>query len=121
MATISAFPDPVFNGGPTPTNQGLEPPDFKTTRFYFEDGGEDVNVRPCGPQRWVFVFEGLTEAQAAVLDAHYNLAKGRTNSFSFYDRRTGFTYSGVEYAAFEVPAHQKQYIQTRNIQLVRST
>ena len=119
MATISAFPDEVFNSGPVMAKQMLLPPEFSTTRYKFEDGGEDVNVRPCGPQRWVLVYEGLTEAEVAILDVHFNLAKNRVNDFSFYDKRVGVIYSGVRYASYQVSAHSKYTIQARRIELIR--
>lgn len=120
MATISVFPDSTFNGGPAAVKQMLLPPEFVTTIFKFEDGGEDVNVRPCGPQRWVLVYEGLTEAEAKILDDHFNLAKDGVNDFSFYYARAGASYSGVRYASYQVSPHVKYTILTRRIELIRS-
>ena len=119
MAVVSGFPDNTNLGGPLPLRQVDYPPDYEVIRYYLEDGGIRVNVRPCGPVRVVLEYDGLTEVQAAILDDHWELAKGKTNTFPYFDRRAGVTYTGVRYDKFEIITHQKYTILARKITLLR--
>lgn len=117
MATVTAYPTPS-NSGPTINKMVAFPPEFKVTLHRFEDGGADANVVPCGPKRWDLEYEGLSTTDAAILDDHFETAKGRANNFSFFDSRAGRTYSGVRYERFDVGKHQKYWSLTRRITLV---
>ena len=119
MATVSAFPDYVNQGGPLPLKQVDYPPDFEVIRYQLEDGGLKTNVRPCGPVRVVLEYLGLSVAEAAVLDAHYALAKGKVNTFPYFDRRAGRTYTLVRYDKYEIIAHERYWSLGRRITLVR--
>lgn len=118
MAEISAYPS-TAEGGPVPTKQVDYHPDYEVIRYEMEDGGGAVNVRPCGPVRVVLGYEGLEESEAELLDDHYALAKGKTNTFDYFDRRAGVTYTGVRYEEFEIPQHEKYWIRRRTITLIR--
>ncbi|MFN6203398.1 MAG: hypothetical protein ACK496_13075, partial [Acidobacteriota bacterium] len=55
----------------------------------------------------------------ATLRAHWNLARGTSYEFSFYDRRTGQTFDRVKYESFRLGAHVKQWSVPATIILVR--
>lgn len=116
MATVSAFPTPD-QGGPVINRQVNVTPDYKVINYDFDSGARRSNVTPCGPMRFQLEYQGLTEAEAAIIDAHFDLAKGKTNDFSFYDERTGHVYTGVRYEAFGKGQHQRYFVQSRTITL----
>lgn len=117
MATVTAYPTPS-NSGPTINKQIDYPVDYKPTLHRFDDGGADVNVVPCGPKRWDLEYDGLSTTDAATLDTHYQTAKGKTNTFSFFDARTGTTVSGVRYERYQVGKHLRYWSLTRRVTLV---
>lgn len=117
MATITAFPTPS-NSGPVINKQVNYATDFKVGKTLYEDGGCDVDIRPCGPQRIDLEYDGLTQTDAAILDAHFATAKGKTNTFSFFDQRNGLTYTGARYEKYEVDKHSKYWSLARRITLV---
>lgn len=119
MAVVSGFPDNTNLGGPLPVKQVDYPPDFEVIRYRMEDGGIKTNVRPCGPVLVELEYDGLSESEAAVLDDHWELAKGKTNTFPYFDRRAGITYTGVRYEGFEIIPHTKYWSLARKIVLVR--
>lgn len=117
MATVAAYPTPS-NSGPAINKQINPPPEYKTIRHRFEDGGADVNVQPCGPRRWILEYDGLSVSDAGILDDHFETAKGKTNDFSFFDARAGETITGVRYEQYEVNRHVKYWSLSRRITLV---
>lgn len=118
MATVSAYPTPN-NSGPAINRLTDLPAEFKVIRYEFDDGGAEVNVMPCGVQRWQLDYEGLSSADAATLLTHFNLAKGRVNDFSFTHPREGVIYTGVKYESFVISDHQKHWALPRKIVLVK--
>jgi hypothetical protein len=111
MATVSIYPDPS-NGGPLINRLVDMPPEHQRNviKYEYEDGGCDVNVQPCSLKKWQLDYEGLTTAEMqAVLD-HFNLAKGRVNTFPFFHARIGVTYAGVSYADLKIGKHPKKWV-----------
>lgn len=117
--TVAAFPDGVSVAGPSIALVVGQPLVFETSRFEYEDGGLDVNVQPCGQRRWTLEYAGLSAEDVATLRAHWNLARGTSYEFSFYDRRTGQTFDRVKYESFRLGAHVKQWSVPATIILVR--
>lgn len=105
MATITAYPTPS-ESGPLINRLERHPIDYPVTRYEFEDGGVEVNIAPCGLQRWDVYHEGLTPAELQTLVDHWNEAKGKTNDFSFYDHQQDATFTGVSYADFQIDQHR---------------
>lgn len=104
MATIAAYPTQSI-GGPLINRLIEHPTEYPITRYEYEDGGEDVNISPCGLKRWDLFYDGLTPTELQLLVDHWNLAKGRVNDFNFYDHHANTTYSGMQYGSFEINEH----------------
>ena len=109
MATVANFPDEIMTAGPYVARLFTYPVEFPVLHYEFEDGGHDVNVQPCGLRRFELLYEGITAAEVQTLVDHYNLAKGRTNDFSFYHRHLEDTFAGCTYEAFEIQKHPKKW------------
>lgn len=103
MATISAYPSVAIN-------KLIGPPlEYPVTRYDYDDGGQDVNISPCGLKRFRLTYDGLSAADFQTLADHYNEAKGRVNTFDFTNPRDSVLYSGVSYESFDVPDHIKSW------------
>jgi hypothetical protein len=119
MPTIADYPDGIGTAGPHISRLITSPVEFEIDVIRYEDGGADVNVQPCGLQRFTLEYEMLTEAELATLRAHYNLAKGQVNDFEFYHRQDNATYAGVKYQSFNIGDHVKAWSQPATVILVR--
>lgn len=120
------YPTVAF-GGPRPLKYFKRAKDYGkvTVVNEYEDGGASFNSSAADvPQEWMLFYDGLTEAQAAVLDAHYNLNQMATG-FPFQEPRnepfttTGTTYTDVHYAEYERPEHNKYTVQSRRVKLIK--
>lgn len=124
---ISEFPLPSVNSSYPPPLITYELPErFQVDSVQYDDGGRDVKLQHGGNgiKSWVLTYDGLTEAQVAILDAHMLAAKlpddgPSGNSFNFRDPKTATLYTGVRYRTYERAAHQKKWSQSRSIQLVK--
>lgn len=86
----------------------------------YADKGQDTFLSFTNPvRRWVFDYEGLTEVEAQILDDHFASAYGTHLGFAFTDPRTGTAYTGVKYERYERPAHEKVWLQSRRVQLIK--
>jgi len=117
--SIANFPDGVQTTGPHIARLQRFPVEYQFDIHRYEDGGADVNVQPCGVQKWVLDYEGLTEAELATLKAHADLAKGRVNDFIFYDRQTATAHTNVRYAEFKIGRHRKRWFRAASVTLVK--
>jgi len=94
-------------------------PDFEpvTNTHQYEDGGMSFNSSDdTGVLMWEIEYDGLTAAQAALLDAHFASA-ALANDFSFVDR-DGVTFTACHYKSFE-KGWNKIYAQSRKVVLCR--
>jgi hypothetical protein len=115
----AAFPMVSVSGSNPPTLYfQSEPEEFVVNKTVYDDGGADyaLQVGGSGVRRWVLRYGGLTAAQAAILDSHlasafYSPEEGSAYGFSFTDRDTGVTYTGVHYAP---GGYKKDHIKTWN-------
>lgn len=74
----------------------------------FADGGIDTFLSNTTPiRRWRVVYEGLTLAQAAILDAWFDANFGFHSAFTFVDR-DATSYGGVKCTEYE-RGHAKMY------------
>lgn len=103
------------------------PPNYDdiTVVSKFEDQGADMlQTAASPPQIWELDYDGLTEAQAKVLDDHYASANGQYLGFQFVEPRnvpfttTGSTFTDVHYFSFE-KSHGKYWTQARKIVLIK--
>lgn len=111
MAVIADYPDGDSSGTPGPfiSNLDTQPQETLVDIFPNEDGGADINVQPCGVRRWVLTYEAMSFADAEIIRAHLNAAKGKVNEFDFYSRQENLTFSNCFYISIETPEHQKHW------------
>lgn len=122
------FPTLEF-GGPRPLRYFKHSKEYKEITDFsrYVDGGVDTNEYASdAPQRWTFIYEGLTETQAKVLDDYYN-SKRLSTKFTFKEPRNepwtgtgGTTYTlSVQFESYERSEHEHYDIQSRRITLVK--
>lgn len=93
----------------------------------FEDAGRDFNEHASTvPQRWEFVYEGLDETEAKVLDDFYETHR-LSQTFTLIEPRdrpwtntktAGATFTDVRFELYEA-GHSKVNIQSRRVVLVK--
>lgn len=92
------------------------PLEYQTVTYEYDGGRVETNVQVCGMRRWKLEYEGLSEADLAVLIGHFNLAQGRTGTFIFYHRRDEVRYTNCRYVSFDIPARIKKW--SNNVSIV---
>jgi len=108
---VSDFPNSIMQ------TKLVEPPIiYPVTRLDYDDGGQDVNVAPCGLKRWLLTYEGLDPADFQTLIDHFNEAQGPVGPFNFTGPRDAVAYTGVTYESLNVPPHPK--IWSLNLEIV---
>lgn len=120
--------DSVSGSNPRPLEFTAIPEKFSGGTTRYDDGGADAALQHGGNgvRVWQFVYDGLTRAQIAPVDAHFALSKWMEDegmsaqTFNFRERSdVGTTlYSGVRYTKFEV-SHSKVDIQRRVVELTK--
>ena len=78
-----------------------------------------MNVQPCGVQRWLVEYEGISVSDVTTLITHFNLAKGRVNDFEFYHRRNVATYAGVKYVELRINRRPRSWVANVSVTLER--
>lgn len=123
------YPTPAFSGPPY-VKYVKHSLDYKEVTIFskFEDGGVDTNESATtAPQRWTFVYRGLTQTQAKVILDHYNSNRLSTK-FTLQEPRndpwtgtTGTTHTNaVQYEEpVEQPEHDKVWIQSLTVKLIK--
>lgn len=91
-----------------------------TDKHVYEDGGVSfVTFNDSAPIRWVIEYDGLSEADVAILDGHRADAFGEVFGFEFTHPRTEQEFTGVHYdEAFEED-HRKTWNNRRVIHLIK--
>lgn len=100
------FPFPSVSGSnPAPLFFEMLQEEFVVSRTIYDDNGADYKLQAggSGKKTWTFKYDGLTAAQAAILDSHlasayYSPDDGSALGFNFRDYRTGTLYSNCHYA-----------------------
>lgn len=125
---IAEYPTPSVNSSnPDPLVSYKLPSKHTVDTTTYDDGAVDAARRSggSGVQRWYLFYDGLTAAQAALIDAHADAAilpEGdgpSAISFNYRDVDSGTLYGGVRYQSFERPIHKQKDIQQRVIYLVK--
>lgn len=100
--------------------------EFQVDYTEYDDGGRDFALGSggAGTQRWYLFFDGMTAAEAAVLDAWVETMKLGPDGLSAYaanfrDPDTTLLYSGVRVESYERPVHKLKAVQQRIITLVK--
>src|SRR5437899_660842 len=98
------YPTPA-NGGPKyAVLQDLPITYPGATVKEFKDGGSSYGLSNAnGERKWLFIYDAITPAEAAVLDAHNQAANGIYAGFTFTHPRTLTVYSDVHYEEFTYP------------------
>lgn len=117
MATIANYPDGVGTAGPTIDKVIKQPIEFNVDRTINEDGSCEVNIIPCGMLRWTLEYTGLSDADVTTLRTHLNLAKGKVNDFSFYDRHDTATYTRCRYKSWKMGRHTKTWAKVISVEI----
>lgn len=123
------YPSPAF-GGPPYLKFIRHPLDYKEITIFakYEDGGVDTNESAStAPQRWTFIYGGLTQTQAKVILDHYNTNR-LSVKFTLQEPRNdpwtgtvGTTYTNlVQYEEpVEQPDHPKAWTQALTVKLIK--
>jgi hypothetical protein len=91
-----------------------------TDKHIYEDGGASFVMRNDeGPIRWTIRYDGLSLTEAATLDAHRADAGGEVFGFQLVNPRTSVTYTGVHYDEEYAEDHEKTWINSREIHLIK--
>lgn len=105
MPNPGAYPTPIFYGGPGgPEWSYYNPiePQYPVDEYVNQNGSIDRLLwddEGQAAREFEFSYNGLlSEADAAILDGHYDDAAGSFYGFTFVEPRTGVTYLNVHYA-----------------------
>lgn len=103
---VAEYPMPsVSASNPWPLLFFMQPELYQVSVAEYDDGGLDFALQ-CGGsgiKRWILRYDGLSQVQAAILDAHlasaaYSEEHGSARSFNFRDKFTTTLYTNVRYA-----------------------
>lgn len=120
VPTVAAFPLPS-NGGPQyALFQEIEG-EWGEIKQTFPDGAMTANTIQTAPiRRFIVEWDGLSQAEAAALDAHYESSKGGL-TFTLVRPDTGEVINGVRYEEYNRSGHQKIWAQPRSARLIKYT
>lgn len=90
-------------------------------KHVYEDGGASFTTQnDTAPIRWLIIYDPrLSLVEAAVIDAHRAEAFGEVYGFNFYNPRDGVTYSSVHYDEEFGEDHNKTWLNSREIHLIK--
>lgn len=118
MPTPNPYPT-AANGGPIPVYFDEIRPEWGEFGREFADGNPAYNtIQTSRIRHFVFEYDGLDQAQAQVLDDHYNSTRGGL-SFTLVHQRTGEIITGVRYEGYSRGPHVRVWSQTRSVKLVK--
>lgn len=129
---VAEFPLPSVSGSnPIPLFFEQMEEDFAGDRSIYDDNGADYKQQNggAGTKTWVIRYEGLTSAEAAIIDAHlasavYSSQVGSFNGFNFrthvpgtaWTDTSGTLYANVHYAPGGYKkSHTKTWANSREI------
>lgn len=120
IPTPSAFPVPA-NGGPVVEYFAELEPDWNEFNQVFADGNaEAATIQTAAVRRFRLEWDGLSEAEAAILDNHFDSTRGGL-SFTLARPDVVETINGVRYEKYERGQHRKVWSQSRAAVLVKYT
>lgn len=120
IPTPAAFPIPSVSGIQYTYFDELEP-DWGNFGQQFPDLAPAFNtIQTARVRRFIFEWQGLDEAQCAVLDAHWESTRGGL-PFTLTHPRTAEVISGVRYEQYERTPHRRVWSQSRAARLVKYT
>jgi hypothetical protein len=108
-------------GGPVPLKILKMPEDVDQILLThtYEDGGiSTVLTADLAPQQWEITYDGLDEAEAAILDEHYRDAMAEAWPFTYIDR-DGTEWANTRYVKQGLGVdHSKTWVQARHVKLI---
>lgn len=114
----SAYPT-VALSGPRPLYFDELEPDWGNYGKLFPDMTPNFStLQSAKVRRFIFRYDGLSEAEAAILDDHYESTRGGL-SFAFTQPRTSEALTGVRYEGRPESNHTKVWSQSRVVRLVK--
>lgn len=124
---IAEYPLPSVSGSnPDPLVTYKLPVEYQVGFTEYDDGGRDFALQSggTGVQRWYLFYDGMTAAEAAILDVWVETAKLgpdglSANAGNFRDPDTAILYSGVRVESYERPVHKLKAVQSRTCVLVK--
>lgn len=120
IPTPTAFPFPSAGGPQYAYFEELEPA-WGEFGHDFDDLTPAFNtIQSARIRRFAIEYDGLDEADAAVLDDHYDSTRGGL-SFSITVPRTAEVITKVRYESYSRSAHTRVWAQTRSIRLIKYT
>lgn len=118
--TINPYPIPAA-GGPQYLIFREEAPDWGEFGREFPDGNPAHNtLQSTGVRRFVINYDGLDQAEAAILDAHYESTRGAI-AFTLVHPRTAESISNVRYEEYRRGTHRRIWSQSRQVKLIKYT
>lgn len=124
---IAEFPLPALNAAnPDPLVTYKLPNENPQDSTEYDDGGRDFALRSGGTgiQRWYLFYDGMTAAEAAILDSWIETVRLGPDGLAAYastfrDPDTAILYSGVRVESYDRPVHKLKAVQTRTVTLVK--
>jgi hypothetical protein len=118
IPTPSAFPLPS-NGGPRPARFEEIEGEWNNFSQKFADGFEQSGGIQTSPiRRFAVEWDGLSQVEAAALDAHWNSTRGGLK-FTVTHPHTAEVITGVRYRSYTRSPHRKVWAQARSAELVK--
>lgn len=118
LPSIGAFPLSAA-GGPQHAYFQEVSGDWREYGQRFPDGKSAHNTILSSPiRRFICRWDGLTQAEAATLDAHFHSTRGGLK-FTVTHPRTAEVVTGVRYRSYRRSAHRKIWSQAREAELVK--
>lgn len=120
IPTPAAFPTQL-NGGPRLSYFDETTPDWGEIKQKFPDGVTVADTLQSSQIRtFKAAWEGLSEAQAAAVDAHYESTRGGLK-FTLQHPYTNEVITGVRYKSYDRSPHKRVWSQERSAELIRYT
>jgi hypothetical protein len=121
MPTPSALPQPPTANAPIPVRFQEVTPNWETYATQFADNTQRANTQLRQQIRMFEIeWDGLSQANAQMLDAHYDSTGGGL-SFSIVYPHTGETITGCRYASYTRSPHTRYWSQSRTATIIRYT
>lgn len=112
------YPDGQNTAGPTISRLAPLPIEYQPDIYKNDDGGVDVNVQPCGVRAWQIDYFALTAAEVTTIRNHFNDARGKVETFNFYNRQDATLYPDVQYKSLRIGKHKRTHVNAVSVVLV---
>jgi hypothetical protein len=119
IPTPTALPQPPTANAPRPTRFQEVVSIWNEFTARFVDGSSESDTRQTAPVRMFEVeWDGLSAAEAALLDAHYDSTSGGL-TFSITNPHTSEVISGCRYGSYTLSPHTRYWSQNRQATIIK--